>query len=284
MRLTERGQGRAVWSDAEKLVPKELWEAHIKQKESLVEFANARLLRHHMRHGESPTELKNLLSQLDPDAFMIGFARRFAPYKRAGLMFTDAKRLLRLMESKGRRVQVIFSGKAHPGDKEGQDLIRDVYEESMDPRFKGKVFLLEDHDIAVGRALVQGVDLWINNPLRPLEASGTSGMKAAANGIPNASVLDGWWDEAFEKGHDGRNGFAIGRRKGQSSRAEQDKFDAGALYKVLEREVLPLFWDRDSDGVPQEWVQVMKQAMATSAYAFSTLRMLEDYAKNMYSA
>lgn len=284
VQLTAREGARSVWKQAETIDSKALWEAHLAQKAALVKFANDRLLKHHMRLGESPSQLKELISQLDPDAFIIGFARRFAPYKRAGLLFTNPNRLLKMIDSIGRPVQVIFSGKAHPGDRVGQGLIKDVYQKTQDPKFKGKVFILEDHDIAIGRALVQGVDLWINNPLRPLEASGTSGMKAAANGIPNASILDGWWDEAFENGPAGPNGFAVGQRKNQKTRAAQDRFDSTSLYKVLESDVLPLFWNRDASGVPTEWVNVMKQAMATSTYAFSTLRMLEDYAKDMYAA
>ncbi|MDR3689756.1 MAG: alpha-glucan family phosphorylase [Fimbriimonas sp.] len=281
--LTARKQGRSVWSKIEEVDDEALWLAHVSQKRALIEFANARLVKHHVRHGESPTQLKELASYLDPDAFIIGFARRFAPYKRAGLLFTDSKRILRLLRATGRPVQIIYSGKAHPGDRVGQGLIKDVFEKTLDPQFKGKVFVLEDHDIAVGKALVQGVDLWINNPLRPLEASGTSGMKAAANGVPNASILDGWWDEAFEAGTLGQNGFAVGRRENQKGRAEQDRFDAESLYRVLEREVAPLYWQRDERGVPTGWLSVMKQAIATSLYAFSTVRMLEDYARDMYS-
>lgn len=274
--------GRNLWNDVSKISDRDLWEAHLRQKRALVEFANARLLRHHTRHGESPDQLRELTSFLDPEAFIIGFARRFAPYKRAGLLFTDPRRLLKMINAEGRSVQVIFSGKAHPGDRAGQDLIKDVYEHTLDPRFKKKVFVLEDYDMSTGRALVQGVDLWINNPLRPLEASGTSGMKAAANGVPNASILDGWWDEAYEIRPEGRNGFAVGERKNQKTRPLQDKFDANSLYKVLENEVLPLYWNRDSEGLARDWVRVMKQSIATSLYAFSTLRMIEDYASEMY--
>lgn len=269
---------RPVWTAAAAIPDEELWRAHMDQKRALIEFANDRLLRHHTRHGESPAELHELLSHLNPDAFIIGFARRFAPYKRAGLMFANPRRLLKLMNATGRPVQVIFSGKAHPGDRVGQGLIQDVYAKTLDPRFRGKIFLLEDYDIAIGRALVQGVDLWINNPLRPLEASGTSGMKAAANGIPNASILDGWWDEAYES----RNGFAIGQRSPRRTRAAQDRFDSSSLYRALEEEIVPLFWKRDSAGLPRDWLQVMKQAMAASLYAFSTLRMIEDYARDLY--
>lgn len=283
LKLTARDCGRSLWSDVDKISDAELWDAHLAQKRALIEFANARLLRHHTRHGESPAQLKELISKLDPEAFIIGFARRFAPYKRAGLMFADPKRLLKMINDSGRPIQVIFSGKAHPGDRIGQGLIKDVYQKTQDPAFKGKVFILEDHDIAVGRALVQGVDLWINNPLRPLEASGTSGMKAASNGIPNASILDGWWDEAFENAGGISNGFAIGQRKNQKTPLAQDRFDAKALYKALENEILPLFWKRDSTGLPTHWLPVMKKAMSTSMYAFSTLRMIEDYAHYMYA-
>jgi starch phosphorylase len=277
MPLTPRAGGRPAWEGIEEVPDAELWDAHLEQKRALVAFASDRLHRQHVRYGESPEELRALAAALDPEAFLIGFARRMTGYKRPWLILSDLKRLLSLLDSPGRPVQILFSGKAHPLDEEGQAVLADIYRRTQAPRLKGRVFLLEDYDMAVGRALVQGVDLWVNNPLRPLEASGTSGMKAAVNGVPNCSVLDGWWDEAIEE--EPRNGWAAGAREPRKTRRQQDKFDAESLYATLEGQVLPLFWERGPDGVPHRWVAIMKRTIATSAYAFSTRRMLEDYAE-----
>jgi starch phosphorylase len=271
---------RPAWEGILNADDKELWSAHLAQKRSLIGFAKQRLLTQHARHGEGPADLRELIDALDPDAFLIGFARRFATYKRASLIFNDEDRLDAILNAPGRRVQILFSGKSHPGDRGGQSLISDVYQKSQEARFKGKVFLLEDYDIEVGRNLVQGVDMWLNNPRRPLEASGTSGMKAAANGVPNVSILDGWWDEAYE-GPENRNGWAIGGREVVESSDEQDKRDANEVYRILEQEVIPAYFDRDASGLPTKWLPVMKRAISTSVVAFSTKRMLEDYLTQM---
>ncbi len=281
-RVIVKAEERPVWEPALSLDDKALWHAHLAQKAALIAFAQDRLFQTHARHGEGPSELAKYADCLDPDAFLIGFARRFATYKRAGLLFTDVKRITKLLNAKGRKVQVLFAGKSHPNDRSGQKVIEQVYALTQKKQFKGKVFLLEDYDMETGQKLVQGVDMWLNNPRRPLEASGTSGMKAAANGVPNTSILDGWWDEGYVSGKH-KNGWAIGGREMPEDYKIQDKLDADNLYKVLEEEVLPAFFERNSDGIPEKWVQVMKQSIGTSLYNFSTSRMIRDYVRDMYS-
>ncbi len=278
----DKPEGRhARWNGASKLSDQAIWDAHQQQKHALVSFATQRLFKQLQRAGEGPTALREVLSALNPDAFLIGFARRFATYKRAALIFRDPKRLEKLLSDPNKPVQVIFSGKAHPADTEGQALIAQIYRFTRDRRFAGKVFLLEDYDMATGRMLVQGVDLWINNPRRPLEASGTSGMKAAANGVPNASILDGWWDEAHSSDTP-PNGFAVGDRKPRKNLVQQDKFDAHEMMRVLEEEVLPLYWKRGSNKLPKEWIAVMRSSIASSIWDYSTQRMLVDYLDQLY--
>lgn len=273
---------RPRWSPILDIDDRTLWEAHRKQKLALIEFARKRLLGLYLRHGYDPAFLNEMVAALDPDAFLIGFSRRFATYKRASLVFSDIKRATKLFHNSDRPVQIIFSGKSHPNDRGGQKLITKVFKATVGPKFKGKIFFLEDYDIEIGRMLVQGADVWLNNPRRPLEASGTSGMKAAANGVPNASILDGWWDEGFDGRKGFQNGFAIGDRSEAKTVEEQDKRDGEALYKCLEDEVIPLFFKRDADGLPREWIKVMKHAIASSVYDFSTARMIDDYLERMY--
>ena len=266
------------WERLPKIPGDELWEAHLRQKRELAIFVHGRLRAQLARHGESPAVLAEVETILDPGVLTIGFARRFATYKRAGLLFTDMDRLARLLWHADRPVQVIFAGKAHPADRPGQRVIQEIFQHSRSPKLRGRVFILEDYDMRVGRFLVQGVDTWLNNPRRPLEASGTSGMKAAQNGVPNISVLDGWWDEGYE----GDNGWAIGGREQNPDEAAQDWSDAEDLYRLLEQELLPAYYDRDKTGVPRRWVEVMRQAMATSLWEFSTTRMLQEYTERLY--
>ncbi len=275
-------EGRGRVEKIMSLEPKRVWEAHVEQKKALLQFASLRMAEQHKRHGKGPGEIKAVLHGFDLSAFTIGFARRFATYKRASLMFSDEKRLMKILGNKDKPVQIVFAGKAHPADKEGQKLIAKIFQQTQSPRFQGKVFFVEEYDMEVGRALVQGVDMWLNNPRRPLEASGTSGMKAAANGVPNMSILDGWWDEAQDFRSEFRNGFAIGGRTIASRDEIQDKNDAVDLYRVLENDVLPLFFKRNSDGVPEGWVKVMLNSIASCVYDFSTMRMLEDYVSKLY--
>jgi glycogen phosphorylase len=208
----------------------------------------------------------------------IGFARRFATYKRAGMIFTDRERLARLLADEQRPVQLVFAGKAHPADRPGQAVIQEIFGRTRSPEFRGRVFMLEDYDMRIGRFLVQGVDVWLNNPRRPLEASGTSGMKAAMNGIPNLSVLDGWWDEGWSEG----NGWAIGGRESLQDEVAQDWADAMDLYRLLEGEVVPEYYERDDKGIPARWVQRMRRSIATTLWQFSTTRMLHEYTERLY--
>ncbi len=217
---------------------------------------------------------------LDEDALTIGFARRFASYKRAMLVFSDLERLKSILNSPGRPVQILFAGKAHPADEAGKRMIQEIYQLSLQPGLAGRVVFLEEYDIAVAREMVKGVDLWLNTPRRPYEASGTSGQKASINGVPTISVLDGWWPEAYN----GRNGWAIGQARDYSTQDEQDWLDAQSLYDLVEREVVPLFYDqRDTAGIPTGWLDVCKEAIISVAPHFSTRRMLSEYVNQCYT-
>jgi starch phosphorylase len=266
------------WERLERIAGRDLWEAHLRQKRELALFARGRLRSQFARHGEAPAVLAELETALDPDILTIGFARRFATYKRAGLLFSDIDRLARLIWDEERPIQIVFAGKAHPADRPGQKVIQDIFQRSRSPQLRGRAFILEDYDMRVGRFLVQGVDVWLNNPRRPLEASGTSGMKAAQNGVPNVSVLDGWWDEGYE----GDNGWAIGTRETNPDEAAQDWQDAQDLYRLLEEQIIPSYYDRDASGMPLRWVAVMRRAMATALWRFSTTRMLHEYTERLY--
>ncbi|QYJ16532.1 Glycogen phosphorylase [Rubrobacter xylanophilus DSM 9941] len=249
----------AAWGFIREIPAGELWEAHVEAKRealALVERVSGRLL--------------------DPEALTVGFARRFATYKRATLLLRDPERLRRIVEDPERPVQFVFAGKAHPADEPGKAFIRELH--GAAEALGGRLVVLEDYDIGIARRLVQGVDVWLNNPRRPLEASGTSGQKAALNGVPNLSVLDGWWPEAYN----GRNGWAVGEEREYASEEEQDAADAAALYAALEEEVVPLYYRREKSGVPEGWVEVMREAIATVAPAFSARRMVRDYLRGLY--
>ena len=266
------------WDRIDRIPAAELWAAHIRQKRELAVFARGRLRAQFARHGEAPRILQQLGEALDPKILTIGFARRFATYKRSGMIFTDTERLARLLTDPDRPVQLIFAGKAHPADRPGQKVIQEIFGRTRSPEFRGRVFILEDYDMRIGRFLVQGVDVWLNNPRRPLEASGTSGMKAAANGVVNLSVLDGWWDEGFADG----NGWAIGGRETLADEAAQDWNDAMDLYRILESETVPEYYERDAAGVPARWVERMRRSIATTLWQFSTTRMLHEYTERLY--
>jgi starch phosphorylase len=266
------------WERTEQIPDVDLWEAHQRQKLELMIFARNRLRHQFARHGESPGTLEELEDVLDVDALTIGFARRFATYKRAGLLFTDMDRISRLLWDKDRPVQIIFAGKAHPADRPGQGVIQEIFARSRSPLLRGRVFILEDYDMRVARFMVQGVDVWLNNPRRPLEASGTSGMKASANGVVNLSVLDGWWDEGWL----GDNGWAIGGRETNPDEGAQDYADSQDLYRLLEQEVVPLYYGRDQDDVPEGWTGEMRRSIASTIWRFSTIRMLHEYVERMY--
>ena len=220
-----------------------------------------------------------MTSGLSSSDLIIGFARRFATYKRATLIFNDLERITEILNDSERPVKLIFAGKAHPADKEGQDLIKYIHEISMKPQFRGKIFLLENYNIAMSRYLISGVDVWLNNPRRPMEASGTSGQKASVNGVINFSVLDGWWAE----GYDQTNGWTIGTEKEYNSYSEQDIADSQSIYKTLETKIIPTFFNRKSKEEPsEEWMQIMKQSIITTGGKYSTARMLVDYTDKLY--
>ena len=267
-----------VWQEIYNVDPGELWETHSALKNLLIGFVRRRVSRQCRRRDESEQLVEAARNVLDPNILTIGFARRFATYKRAGLLLTDPERLEQLLNNTHRPVQLIFAGKAHPKDKPGKQLIKDIANLRLDERFNSRLVFIEDYDINVGRHLVQGVDVWLNNPRRPLEASGTSGQKVILNGGLNLSVLDGWWAEAYN----GQNGFAIGKGTQHVDDAISDERDAEQLYHVLEQQLVPLFYDRDIDGLPQRWIKMMKNSISTLAWRFSAHRMVMDYTRSCY--
>jgi starch phosphorylase len=223
-------------------------------------------------------QIREFDQMLDPNAFIIGFARRFATYKRATLIFRNLDRLRQLLNNPERPVQIVFAGKAHPADEPGKALIEQIYRLSREDEFKGKIILLENYDMQMARYLVAGTDLWLNNPIRPYEASGTSGEKAALNGLPNCSILDGWWAE----GYNGNNGWAIGEPREYHDQDIQAEADSISLYHLLEDEIVPLFFERGSDGLPHQWLSTMKEAIRTCAPQFSMRRMVKEYTTKFY--
>ncbi|MEM8679456.1 MAG: alpha-glucan family phosphorylase [Planctomycetota bacterium] len=267
-----------TWQTIHDIDPGELWETHQALKNLLLTFVRRRISRQLRRRGESDTAIETARTLLDPQALTIGFARRFATYKRANLLLQDLDRLDRLVNDSAQPVQFIYSGKAHPKDQPGKELVRQVANLRHDPRFKDKFVYIEDYDINVCRHLIQGVDVWLNNPRQPLEASGTSGQKVVLNGGLNLSILDGWWAEAY----DGRNGFAIGRGRPHKDPKITDERDYENLYEALEHQVIPLYYKRDDDGLPREWIKYMMNSIASLAWRFSSHRMVMDYATACY--
>jgi starch phosphorylase len=266
------------WARIENVHDAELWETHRVLKADLVHFVRRKVTAQRQANGYPEEAVKAAQMVLDPDALTIGFARRFATYKRADLIFRDFELMKRLLTDPRRPVQLVFSGKAHPADRPGQDVLRHVFEASMSPELRDRVVFIENYDINVGRHLVQGVDVWLNNPRRPQEASGTSGEKALLNGALNCSVLDGWWAE----GYDGLNGFAIGDGITHVNVEEQDRRDSQSLYDVLQNEIIPLFYERDETDVPRGWVTRMKRTIRTLGWRFNTDRMVIDYTRECY--
>ena len=279
----DRHDDPALWEHLAEIPDQVLWAAHGHLREKLLAFVDART-RSRWREGQMvASQVLASGTLLEPEALTIGFARRFATYKRATLIFRDVQRLKRILHAEHRPVQIVFAGKAHPADGGGKQLIQEVYQYAQDPEFGGRIAFLEDYDLHMARFLVQGVDVWLNNPRRPNEASGTSGMKAAMNGVPNLSILDGWWPEAYHPAEGGRaaNGWAFGEVQ-YDDWETQDEVDSQALYRLLEEQVVPLYYDRDPAGIPRGWVQVMKEAMRTSIAAFSMRRMIKEYIEQMY--
>ena len=266
------------WQGIHQVDPGELWETHTALKNLLIGFVRRRVSRQCRRRGENEQLVEAARNVLDPNILTIGFARRFATYKRAGLLLSDLDRLDQYLNSPHRPTQLIFAGKAHPKDEPGKQLIKDIANLRLDERFANRIVFVEDYDINVGRHLVQGVDVWLNTPRRPLEASGTSGEKVVLNGGLNMSVLDGWWAEAYN----GQNGFAIGQGTQHADDVIADERDAEHLYHMLEHQVVPLFYDCDIDGLPQRWIQMMMNSISSLAWRFSAHRMVMDYTRHCY--
>jgi glycogen phosphorylase len=268
----------AIWDRLDRVSDEELWRTHERRRERLVAFARQRLREQLVRRGATNTELARCEDVLSPYALTICFARRFAAYKRADLLLSDPERLLRLLTDPQRPLQLLFAGKAHPHDLEGKEIIRRLVHFAGDPRVRSRVVFLEDYDMTIARYLVSGSDVWLNTPRRPLEASGTSGMKAALNGVLNVSIRDGWWDEAY----DSRLGWAVGQGEPYDDPKLQDGIEGTALYDLLEREVVPQFYSRGIDGLPREWIRRMKASMRDVGGLFSSHRMLLEYAGRYY--
>jgi len=256
----------------------ELWETHQQLKHRLVEFVRERVRIRRERIGDSPEAIRNVNRILDPEVLTIGFARRFATYKRGALLFSDKERLKRLLNDTTRPVQFIFAGKAHPRDEGGRALIQEVYRFSREAGFENRVVFLEDYDSYIARRLVQGVDLWLNNPLRPMEASGTSGMKSAPNGGINLSVLDGWWHEGFN----GNNGWAIAAEISDGTVEFQSAVDANSLYQLLENQIIPLYYAKPDGKLPLAWLQLMRESIRSVTPVFNTHRMVKEYTERLY--
>lgn len=269
----ERWQEDARWSEIANLDSAKLWEAKRAARVQLIDLGRRREAVRRARLGLPQWE-----DRLDPDALTIGFARRFATYKRANLIFSEIERLIQILEAASGPVQLFFAGKAHPADEGGQALIKAVYEASNHPALQGRVLLIEDYDMEVGRVMVQGADVWLNNPRRPKEASGTSGMKVAMNGGLNLSILDGWWPEGFN----GENGWAIGEEKDYSDPAVQDREDALSLYDRLETAVIPTYFERDERGIPLRWIEMAKNAIGSCTPQFHSHRQVRDYVRQLY--
>jgi glycogen phosphorylase len=255
-----------------------LWETHQLLKNRLIEFVRERLRIQRVRIGESPEQLRNINSVLNPDVLTIGFARRFATYKRGTLLFSNKERLLRLIQNAERPVQFIFAGKSHPKDEGGKKIIQEVYNASREAGFEHAVVFVEDYDTYIGRRLYQGVDVWLNNPLRPLEASGTSGMKLPPNGGLNFSVLDGWWCE----GHNGKNGWPIGPEISGGSVEFQNEVDIDSLFNILENQIVPLYYAKPDGRLPLAWLQLMRESMRSVTPVFNTHRMVKEYNERLY--
>lgn len=267
-----------TWKSIANIPNKELWEAHQERKVKLLKLVKENVTNRLKSSGVSYDEIKEIVSKLNPNALTIGFARRFATYKRATLIFRDLERITQILNDQDRPVQIIFAGKAHPADKEGQDLIKYIHEISMKPQFKGKIFILENYNIQMARYLVSGVDVWLNNPRRPMEASGTSGQKASVNGVINFSISDGWWAE----GYNSKNGWLIGTNEQYTSYDAQDTADSESIYHTLESKIVPMYYAKDENGISNTWMEYMKNSIISTGGKYSTSRMVVDYVNNLY--
>lgn len=268
----------ATWENIKNIPNKELWDAHIERKTKLLKLVKQNVTNRLKMSGVGYDEIKDIVSKLDPNVLTIGFARRFATYKRATLIFRDLERITQILNDQDKPVQIIFAGKAHPADKEGQDLIKYIHEISMKPQFKGKIFILENYNIQIARYLVSGVDIWLNNPRRPMEASGTSGQKASVNGVINFSISDGWWAE----GYNSKNGWLIGTNEQYPSYETQDSADSESIYNTLENKIVPMYYNKNKDGISEKWMEYMKNSIISTGGKYSTSRMVVDYTNKLY--
>lgn len=271
-------QKEDVWKQIKDIPNEKLWNEHQARKMKMLKMVKENTTERLKRVGIPYEEIKEITSKINPNALTIGFARRFATYKRATLIFKDLERITQILNDSERPIQLIFAGKAHPLDKVGQDLIKYINELAMKPQFKGKIFVLENYNIGMSRYLISGCDVWLNNPRRPMEASGTSGQKASVNGVINFSVLDGWWAE----GYDQTNGWTIGTNAEFTSYEEQDLADSESLYNTLENKIIPLYYENREENIPNNWVEIMKNSIITTGGKYSTQRMVIDYTNKMY--
>jgi starch phosphorylase len=271
-------QDSSLWEAVEKIPADVLWRTHEGQRQRLVSYVRGRLRSQLEATNATTVEIGAVNEILDGGALTIGFARRFAPYKRGNLILRDADRLLGILRDTKRPVQFILAGKSHPRDDAGKKLIQEMVHFAREQNVRSRLVFVENYDMDVATHLVHGVDIWLNNPRRPLEASGTSGMKAAANGALNFSVLDGWWDEAAGE----HVGWSIGNGEVYDDPEVQDDVESGAIYDLLEHEIIPLFYDRGRDGLPREWIRMMREAISTLAPVFTTNRMVAEYAERFY--
>jgi starch phosphorylase len=275
---SRRTHNRDEWQEGiARIGDEELWNAHSLLKQRLVAFIRHRSLHARLNRNESQEYIEAARTMFEPEALTIGFARRVAGYKRWSLLLTDLDRLLRLINNEERPVQFVFAGKAHPQDQGAKMILQQLAQWKYELSVRNRAVFLQDYDQEIARQLVQSVDVWLNVPRRPLEASGTSGEKVAVNGGLNLSILDGWWLE----GYDGTNGFAIGTNAEPES-PDVDLLDAESLYRVLEEEVIPLYYDRDRDGLPRQWISMMKRSIQTLVPAYNSDRMVEEYASRIY--
>ncbi len=271
-------QNDDTWKAVFTIPNAELWQAHQERKEKLIGVARKNITERLRRYKYHYADINAMLDGFNPNVLTIGFSRRFATYKRATLIFRDIERLTQILNNSQRPVQIVFAGKAHPSDIAGKELIKQIHEISMKPQFKGKIFLLENYNMAISKYIISGVDVWLNTPRRPMEASGTSGQKASVNGVINFSVLDGWWAEGYNQ----KNGWIIGTNAEYNSYDEQDSADSESLYNTLENKIIPMYYDRNEDGIPEKWVETMKHSIASTGGKYSTSRMLVDYTSQFY--
>jgi len=274
----DRLYDREVWDKVDKIPDEDLWKTHCVLKTKMISFVREKLKQQRMANGESIERVREVDTLLDSNALTIGFARRFATYKRANLIFRDIARIQKLLNNPEKPMQIIFAGKAHPADGPAHEIIKNINDIARQEGFNGKVILVENYNMTLARNLVQGVDIWLNNPRRPLEASGTSGQKVCINGLINFSILDGWWCE----GYNGKNGWVIGDDTFFDNEYYQDNADSESIYNTLEKQIIPTYFDRNENGVPEKWVAVMKESIKSNTSLYSTHRMVQDYTTKFY--